>query len=211
MQWFVRQARSSTCRPCGFWSATRMMLSSSSEREPDARRVLDVLPKRFAKYGLTLHPEKTRLVDFRRPDRQTLPSPDNGDARSRPGTFDLLGLHPLPGQIPQGLLGGEAEDRRGPLRRALKSVADWCRRYRHAPVRAQWTALKRKLLGHFGYFGITRGNSRALRSFRHRVCDVWRKCLSRRSQRARIPWKKMNQLLEHYPLPQPRIRSSTVT
>ncbi len=60
--------------------------------EPDARRVFDVLPKRFAKYGLTLHPEKTRLVDFRRPDRRALPSPDNGDVRSRPGTFDLLGF-----------------------------------------------------------------------------------------------------------------------
>ena len=58
----------------------------------DARRVFDVLPKRFAKYGLTLHPEKTRLVDFRRPDRRALPSPDNGDVRSRPGTFDLLGF-----------------------------------------------------------------------------------------------------------------------
>jgi hypothetical protein len=69
--------------------------------------------------------------------------------------------------------------------------------------------MNRKLLGHFAYFAIT-GNSRALRNFRHRVIGVWRKCLTRRSQRARVSWEKMSQLLEHYPLPQPRIRSSTV-
>lgn len=63
------------------------------EHERDTRRVLDVLPKRLAKYGLTLHPEKTRLIDFRRPDRRVSASPDNnGDARSRPETFDLLGF-----------------------------------------------------------------------------------------------------------------------
>ena len=61
------------------------------EQEHDARRVLDVLAKRLAKYGLTLHPEKTRLVDFRRPDRRDSASP-NGEARSRAGTFDLLGF-----------------------------------------------------------------------------------------------------------------------
>jgi len=96
------------------------------------------------------------------------------------------------------------------FRRALKRIADWCRRYRHQPVREQWAALKRKLLGHFGYFGIT-GNFRALRSLRHRVCGVWRKWLSRRSQRARISWVGMIRLLVRYPLPQPRIRPSTVT
>ena len=85
------------------------------EHERDARRVLDVLPKRLAKYGLTLHPEKTRLIDFRRPDRRALPSPDNGDARSRAWHLRPAGLHPLLGQVPQGALGGEAEDRRGPL------------------------------------------------------------------------------------------------
>jgi RNA-directed DNA polymerase len=180
------------------------------EREQDARRVVEVLAKRMAKYGLTLHPEKTRLVDFRRPDRRPLTSPENGDAQSRTRTFDLLGFTHYWARSRKGYWVVKRKTAADRFRRALKSVAAWCRRYRHAPVREQWTALKRKLLGHFGYFGIT-GNFRALRSFRHRVCGVWRKWLSRRSQRARIPWTKMNQLLEHYPLPQPRIRSSTVT
>jgi RNA-directed DNA polymerase len=180
------------------------------EREQDARRVVEVLPKRLAKYGLTLHPEKTRLVDFRRPDRGGLPSPDNGDVRSRPGTFDLLGFTHYWAKSRKGYWVVKQKTAADRFRRALKRIADWCRRYRHEPVREQWTALKRKLLGHFGYFGIT-GNFRALRSLRHRVCGVWRKWLSRRSQRARISWENMNRLLERYPLPQPRLRYSPVT
>ena len=178
--------------------------------EQDARRVIDVLPKRLAKYGLTLHPEKTRLVDFRRPDRRALPSPDNGDARSRAGTFDLLGFTHYWAKSRKGYWVVKQKTAADRFRRALKRIADWCRRYRHEPVREQWTALKRKLLGHFGYFGIT-GNFRALHNLRHRVIAVWRKRLSRRSQRAQLSWEKMLRLLASYPLPQPRIRPSTVT
>jgi group II intron reverse transcriptase/maturase len=179
------------------------------EREQDARRVVDVLPKRLAKYGLTLHPEKTRLVDFRRPDRRASASSD-GDARSRTGTFDLLGFTHYWAKSRKGYWVVKQKTAADRFRRALKRIAAWCRRYRHEPVREQWTALRRKLLGHFGYFGIT-GNFRALRSLRHRVCGVWRKWLSRRSQRARISWENMNRLLERYPLPQPPTRHSPVT
>jgi len=178
--------------------------------EQDARRVIDVLAKRLAKYGLTLHPKKTRLVDFRRPNRRDLPSPDNGDARSRPDTFDLLGFTHYWAKSRKGYWVVKQKTAADRFRRALKRIADWCRRYRHQPVREQWAALKRKLLGHFGYFGIT-GNFRALHNLRHRVIAVWRKWLSRRSQRAQLSWEKMLRLLARYPLPQPRIRLSTVT
>jgi len=90
------------------------------------------------------------------------------------------------------------------FRRALKRIAEWCRQYRHEPVREQWAALKRKLLGHFGYFAVI-GSLRALRNFRHQVCGVWRKWLSRSSQRARMSWETMNRLLQRYPLPQPHM------
>jgi predicted alpha/beta hydrolase len=96
------------------------------------------------------------------------------------------------------------------FRRTLKRIAEWCRQYRHAPIREQWAAMRRKLLGHFGYFGIT-GNSYALHTFRFRAVAVWHKWLSRRSQRARLSWEKMLRLLACYPLPQPRIRPSPVT
>ena len=95
------------------------------------------------------------------------------------------------------------------FRRTLKRIADWCRQYRHEPVRNQWAALRRKLLGHFGYFGIT-GNFRALRNLRRWVIAVWRKWLSRRSQRAPISWEEMLRLLARYPLPEPHIRPATV-
>jgi hypothetical protein len=77
----------------------------------------------------------------------------------------------------------------------------WCRQYRHEPVRDQWVALKRKLAGHFAYFGIT-GNSYALSNFRFQVIAVWWKWLSRRSQRVPLSWEKMLRLLACYPLPE---------
>jgi RNA-directed DNA polymerase len=180
------------------------------EQEEDAQRVLGVLPKRLAKYGLTLHPEKTRLIDFRRPDRRAGASSGNRGTRSRPGTFDLLGFTHYWAKSRKGYWVVKQKTARDRLQRALKRVADWCRRHRHEPVREQWAALKRKLLGHFGYFGIT-GNYQAVCSFWYRVIGVWRMWLSRRSQRASTSWAGMKRLLERYPLPQPRIRSSPVT
>jgi RNA-directed DNA polymerase len=179
------------------------------EHERDARRVFEVLPKRVAKYGLTLHPEKTRLIDFRRPDRRVSALPNNGDARSRPDTFDLLGFTHYWAMSRNGYWVVKQKTAADRFRRALKRIADWCQRYRHEPVRGQWTALRRKLLGHFGYFGIT-GNFKALRNLRYPVIAVWRKWLSRRSQRAWISWDVMMRLLEHYPLPEPHIRSALV-
>ena len=141
------------------------------EHERDARRVLDVLPKRLAKYGLTLHPEKTRLIDFRRPDRRVSVSPDSGDASSRPDTFDLLGFTHYWAMSRKGYWVVKQKTAADRFRRALKRIAEWCRRYRHEPVREQWVALKLKVSGHFGYFGIT-GNARALRNFRHHIVGV---------------------------------------
>jgi RNA-directed DNA polymerase len=178
------------------------------ENERDARRVFEVLPKRLAKYGLTLHPEKTRLIDFRRPDRRVTASPDNnGDAHSRPDTFDLLGFTHYWAMSRKGYWVVKQKTAADRFRRALKRIAEWCRQYRHAPVSEQWTALKRKLLGHFGYFALI-GNLRALRNLRHQVCGVWRKWLNRRSQRAGMSWEVMNRLLQRYPLPQPHIPSA---
>ena len=165
--------------------------------EEDARRVMDVLPKRFGKYGLTLHPEKTRLVEFLRPDRRR---PRDGDSGG-PGTFDLLGFTHFWGKSRQR--GDWVVKRRtssGRLSRAVKRVAEWCRRNRHRAIKEQWQTLGRKLRGHFEYYGI-KGNSQALASFRWWVVRAWRKWLDRRSQRARMVWERMYALLKRYPLP----------
>jgi len=167
--------------------------------EMDARRVMEVLPKRLGKYSLELHPDKTRLVDSRRPDRFAPPGAGEG-----PGTFDLLGFTHHWGKARSGKWIVKRRTAKDRFRRALKRVAEWCREHRHDEVRAQQKVLGQKLRGHFGYFGI-RGNFDALSRFFHEVTEVWRKWLNRRSQRAAMPWPRMHRLLERYPLPTPRI------
>jgi RNA-directed DNA polymerase len=209
-EWFARQVAPRLAgRAVLVRYADDLLIIFAYER--DARRVLDVLPKRLAKYGLTLHPEKTRLVDFERPDRRgpTLHD-DNSDACSRPGTFDLLGFTHYWAMSRKGYWVVKQKTAADRLRRSIKRITVWCRLHRHEPVSGQWAALRRKLLGHFAYFGIT-GNYQALHNFSVRVVAAWQKWLSRRSQRAWISREKMTRLLERYPLPRPRLRTSPVT
>jgi group II intron reverse transcriptase/maturase len=168
--------------------------------EQDARKVMAVLPKRFGRYGLTLHPEKTRLVEFRRPDRL----PPSGGSPQRPGTFDLLGFTHFWSKSRKGKWVVKRRTAKDRFRRALKRIGDWCRKHRHDEVREQHKALARKLLGHYEYYGIT-GNSGALSRFLYEVTRVWRKWLDRRSQRAQMTWKRMALLLKRHPLPPPRL------
>jgi group II intron reverse transcriptase/maturase len=167
--------------------------------EQDARRVLEVLPKRLGKYGLELHPEKTRLVDFRRSDR----FPPDGMGGG-PGTFDLLGFTHHWSKARSGKWIVKRRTAKDRFRRALMRVASWCREHRHDEVRTQQRALGQKLRGHYGYFGII-GNYEALARFLHEVKAVWRKWLDRRSQRAAMSWERMHRLLQQHSLPTPRI------
>jgi len=167
------------------------------ERESDARRVFEVLPKRFEKHGLTLHPDKTRLIEFRRPDRQARESKEIVSE-----TFDLLGFTHFWKKTwnKWSLKRKTAKDR---SRRALTRIVDWCKQHRHSTVSLQHHVLGQKLRGHFGYFGIS-GNSDALVRFRHRVRQAWCKWLNRRSQRKRN-WDQLANLMARFPLPPPRI------
>ena len=170
-------------------------------REDDARRVFDVLPKRFAKYGLRLHPEKTRLVPFQRPPR----APRGTSRRPRElGSFDLLGFTHYWGLSRRGNWVVKRRTAKDRFSRALRSIYQWCRRHRHLPVAEQRATLTRKLRGHYAYYGIT-GNYAALAAFRHAVLHCWRKWLARRSQKGRMPWCRFYELLERHPLPAPRI------
>ncbi len=171
------------------------------EAESDARRVLDVLPKRFGKYGLTLHPEKTRLVPFQGLRPGAPPAPRDG----RPGTFEFLGFTHYWGRTLKGNWAVKRKTAGGRLRRSLASVAAWCREHRHDPVKEQWAALTAKLLGHFAYYGIA-GNIASLRDFRDHVRHAWQKWLSRRSNKAAIAWERFGELERRYPLPPARLR-----
>jgi len=179
--WFEKQVRPRLAgRAVLIRYADDAVIAFSSEA--DARRVMDVLPKRFGKYGLTLHPEKTRLVPFRRP-----PSSSGGKPGDRPGTFDLLGFTHYWGRSYRGFLVIKRQTARSRLRRALDQATLWCRANRHQPVIEQHRNLNLKLRGHYGYYGIT-GNFRSLKGFRNEVSRVWRRWLDRRSQRAWMTW-----------------------
>jgi group II intron reverse transcriptase/maturase len=165
-------------------------------RRDDAERVLDVLPKRFGRYGLALHPDKTRLVPFWRPDRD-----DNGDG---PSTFDFLGFTHHWALSRKGRWVVKKRTARDRLSRTLRHIRNWCHVHRHDDVKEQHRALSLKLNGHYSYYGVT-SNYDALKRLWREVVLTWRKWLSRRSQKAYLNWEKMTRLLERYPLPTPRI------
>jgi group II intron reverse transcriptase/maturase len=171
------------------------------ETEQDARRVVEVLAKRFEKYGLRLHPEKTRLVRFEKPSSRS--SSSGGDPGGS-SSFDLLGFTLFWAKSRKGnwvVMRKTAKDR---LRRTLRHIYMWCRENRHLPIRQQHAALVLKLRGHDAYFGVT-GNARALQVMRQQVRRIWQKWLNRRSWKARMTWERMNRLLGVLPLPPARV------
>jgi len=197
--WFVSEVLPSLERPAFLVRyADDAVMGFGSEA--DARRVLAALPKRFAQYGLKLHPTKTRLVVFRRPDK--LPS-DDDDPKGGPGSFDFLGFTFFWSKSWQDKWIVKWKTARGRLSASLCRVGRWCRRYRHRPVKDQHAVLARKLRGHYAYFGV-KWNYEALKRFHRGVRRLWWKWLGRRTSK-RLSWARMNRLLERYPLPAPRI------
>jgi RNA-directed DNA polymerase len=178
-----------------FPSATRRVLAF--ERREDAEKVLKVLAMRFERFGLRLHPEKTRLLHF------TPPGKSDGERRE---TFDFLGFTLYWRSTRRGRWRPGVKTRTASFRRFIVNVGDWSRSHRHQPIKEQHVALCQKLNGHFNYFGVN-GNARALQRVLHLVERVWRKWLRRRSQRTRITWKRFREvLLKVFPLPRPTIR-----
>jgi group II intron reverse transcriptase/maturase len=167
-------------------------------RRDDAERVLEVLHKRTAKYKLTLHPDKTRLIPFERPR-------SGEDGRSGPRTFDFLGFTMYWCRTRRGGWRLGMKTRKARVQKFLQGLGDWCRRHRHLPLRDQHAALSRRLRGHFLYFGVN-GNARSLQLVRYRTERLWMKWLRRRSQRGkRLTWERFSAYLTAHPLPTPRI------
>lgn len=168
------------------------------EREDDAKRVWAVLGQRFERYGLRLHPDKTRLLPFGRPDKG---QPGGKGA----ATFDLLGFTLYWRRTQGGTWMPSLKTRTARLRRAVTAVADWCRSHRHESVKDQHAALTRRIEGHLNYFGVN-GNLRSLRMLLHQVERAWRKWLGRRGQPKPLSWKRFGDMLRRFPLPVARIR-----
>jgi hypothetical protein len=169
------------------------------QHEEDAQKVKEVLDKRFSKYGLTLHPEKTRLVEFGRA------AFDKGQRMGKaPATFDFLGFTHVCERSLRGKYRPGVRTMKKRLKRGLKGVSDWCKRTRHEPVSKQQEALNAKLRGHYQYYGRS-SNSSGICMFHRAVERIWKKWLSRRTRGTPMSWKKFNKLLERYPLLKPEI------
>ena len=172
------------------------------ENEADARRVMGVLPKRFGKYGLTIHSDKTRLVPFVRP--QPCGEPGGAEPQERPGVFDFLGFTHFWGKSRRGAQTVKRRTAASRIRRFTKAIGQWCKRNRHRPIKEQHQKLCQKLQGHYGYYGIT-GNITLLGRASRVVVGIWRKWLSRRSWGSYFGWADMVELLVRLPLPPPRV------
>jgi RNA-directed DNA polymerase len=173
--------------------------------ESDSQLVHELLGPRFAAYGLTIHPEKTRLVRFKRP------SGGSTGGQKKPGTFDFLGFTLHWGRTRRGGWTVKTRTASSRIRRTITRIDDWCRKNRHGPVPEQRAMLNRKLHGHYNYFGRP-GNYSPLSRVYRGVLRVWKKWLTRRSRASRVSftWKRFEQLESRHPLATPRIRVGVV-
>jgi hypothetical protein len=167
------------------------------ELEEDARRVMEVLPKRFDRFGLTIHPKKTVLIKFNKPGSEN-------QAKGN-GTFDFLGFTHFWAKSHRGYWVLRRKTRKKGVQRFLKSLWLWARQNRHMPLSEQYDVLCLKLRGHYQYFGIS-GNYRKINGIYHLTRRCWRYWLSRRSHKGHINWEKfLDSIDERFPLPKPRI------
>jgi group II intron reverse transcriptase/maturase len=165
----------------------------------DAEKVMEVLPKRFAKYGLTLHPEKTRLVEFGRYAEA------NAKRRGKkPATFDILGITYVCARSRKGKFTVHVKTMKKRFKRGLRAITEWCQENRHMPVDEQQKTLNAKLRGHYQYYGRPT-NYRSIWRFYQEVCHIWRKWLSRRTRGNGMTREKFAALLRKHPLLRPRI------
>jgi group II intron reverse transcriptase/maturase len=167
------------------------------ELEEDARRVMDVLPKRLGRFGLALHPEKTKIVKFRKPKAGKKSDNENG-------TFDFLGFTHYWARSLKGYWIIKRKTMGKRLRRTIRALWEWCRNNRHTPLLEQYRKLCSKLRGHYQYYGI-RCNYQMLEVVFEKAKRAWRYWLSRRSHKGNISWEKFEVIKRKLPLPRPRI------
>ena len=169
------------------------------QHEEDARRFLDELRGRFARFGLELHPDKTRLIEFGR--RAAIDRRRRG--LGKPETFDFLGFTHICARARSGRFWVRRITIAKRMRAKLAEVKTQLRRRMHDPIPVQGRWLARVLQGHVAYYAVP-GNSHAVSAFRYQVSLHWRRTLRRRSQRGRITWARMGRYATRW-LPQVRV------
>ena len=168
-------------------------------RQVRATQVLGVLGKRLARYGLILHPDKTRFVDFRNNRLNGTNHPETDGT-----SFTFLGFTHVWGRSRAGKNVVRQVTAKNRYARALAAVTDWCRHNRHQPIPDQHAHLTAMMRGHYAYYGIT-GNFRRLSWYAHQVARIWQKWLSRRDRGSRLHWNQFTALRKRHPLPAARI------
>lgn len=168
------------------------------ELEEDAHRVMAVLPKRFGRYALSVHPTKTKLVEFRPPTHR-------GKRVDEEHSFNFLGFTHYWAKSRRGYWVIKRKTMRKRLSRFVKGVWRWCRNNRHERIQDQYQALCRKLRGYYQYFGI-RCNYKALKRVYEKARKAWRYWLRRRSHKGKVNWEQfVGSIFDKLPLPKPRI------
>jgi len=165
------------------------------ENEEDVHKVYNTVPKRMQKFGLTIHPEKSKLIKFE----------PTGD---KP-TFDFLGFTHYWTKSKRGNNLIKRRTTKKKLRQVSKNLTDTCQKHRHDKLKDQHKLFSAKLIGFYQYYGI-RGNFHALYRMYRMAVFLWFKWLNRRSQRKSYTWKGYSELLKHFSLPRPRIIHNNV-
>jgi RNA-directed DNA polymerase len=169
------------------------------QHEHDARRFLDEMRERLGKFALSLHPEKTRLIEFGRFAAERRQRRGFG----KPETFNFLGFTFICGKTRAGKFQIKRKTRADRMRAKLKMVQEEMRRRMHQPIPDQGKWLYYVVSGYFNYHAVPT-NSRALVAFRTEIARRWRRVLTRRSERTKLNWKQMKHLIDTW-LPRPRI------
>jgi len=169
------------------------------QHEGDARRFLDEMRKRLQEFALSLHPEKTRLIEFGRFAAERRRRRGLG----KPETFNFLGFTFICGKTRAGKFQLQRKTRRDRMQAKLRTIKEELRRRMHQPIPEQGQWLGRVVRGYFNHHAVPT-NARALHVFRHHITDLWRRALRRRSQKDRITWARMTKLVDAW-LPKPLI------
>jgi group II intron reverse transcriptase/maturase len=169
------------------------------QHEKDARRFWDAMRDRLREFSLSLHPEKTRLIEFGRFAAQ------NRERRGlgKPDTFKFLGFWLICGKSRQGAFQIRRQSRLDRMRAKLQEIKEELRRRRHRPTPETGVWLAQVVAGYAAYHAVPT-NIRAIGAFRHHVVKLWYRQLRRRSQRARLVWARMAELANEF-LPKPRV------